>query len=172
MSDAIDLGADGLAAQARAWVERPIHAPGASYSREARVWVRQYRDECVIDTLNSRSDQWRLSDRQWRAGCLFRGKWLATRHANPTTAGYGERVAGRGTADMLGYSSDCRAALDALCEHMPEPEWMAVCAVAGEDERAKGRWHLLVRGLDRAADWWDVPGDYRRWVHIRRRPIT
>lgn len=164
-----DLGADGLAAQARKWVERPIAQPGPTHARTHILWVRMYRDECALDRLNSRTDQWRIPDRSWRAGMMFRGKWLLCRHASPVTAGYGERVQGRGQQDMQATRSDARAQLDAVARELTQLEWAAIAAVCGEDENAKGRWVYLDRGLAKLADWWNVPDDFSRWRMLKVR---
>lgn len=129
------------------------------------VWVRRYADETTIDRLNARSDQWRITDRLWRAGCIFRGKWLACRLPARVVASYGPPGGGGGAdrAAWLYHLLDAREAVEEARGACPASGWLAVCAVAGEDEPARGRWYDLRDGLDALADFWDIPADYSRW---------
>ena len=158
----VDLGADGPAAMARVSRETPIAEPGASSAKSHTVYVRRIRDESQLDAENSRLVN-ALTDRQWRAGCIFRGAWHAMRGAPRVVSQYNNLPRGGAGADMQVGRSDARALIDAALEQLKPAERLAVIGVAGLDEYAWGRRRALGRGLDALADWWDIPSDFRRW---------
>lgn len=119
----------------------------------------RYLDECRLDRLNYAGQ---ITDAQWRAGCLFRAKWLIAHHHGSFAIRYGERVQGGGG----GVESDRR--LDAADEAakalqgMPPLVSAAVQAVCGEDESAKGWMRQLIEGLDHLREHFGVPRDFCR----------
>lgn len=157
-----DYGADlGAAA-----LERPadiidVARIGGKGENKPTGTVKRYRDECVLDELNHRGQ---LTDRRWRAGILFRMKWLAAFRP----VGYGSRYEPRINSSGRSSSLPAEEMFDAEDEitkalaGIPIRAAMAVQAVAGEDESAKGRLAYLTSGLDHLILFYAVPDDFRR----------
>ena len=139
-----------------------------SASPPSPVYVRRYACECVIDWLNAPSRGY-ITDRQWRAGIMFRRKWSQATSKQRVTANYA-RVGGRGVNNSDDAFIAACAAEMAITDAMKAMGTMrgnVVISVAGHDEKVGRRMATLREGLDIVADLWDVPLDYNRYVKGR-----
>ena len=160
--DTDDFGSDlGTASKARPSAIVEVLAP----ERSKRDTVRRYLEECRLDGLQGRGE---IQDREWRAGILFRAKWLAAFKGGGYEANYRERVHNSAAAHRISEAQAERiSAQDRVreaLETLGEIESLAVSAVAGEDEEVRGfrRLHALRAGLVKLADFYGVAQDFRR----------
>jgi hypothetical protein len=136
-------------------------APGA----EAWGAARMYLEECTLDGLEAR----RLIDgAQWRAGMLFRDRWLAA-HPRESYAGrYKPREPGaHGNAEgQRAWQLDAESDVHAAMQGMREPAALALQSVAGEDEPAKGQLGDLREALTHLVGFYDVEPGFKRRVGV------
>lgn len=159
-----DYGTTGQAALKRERYLANTEGRALSTIRGEVILAVRYKDECKLDVLNSRGY---VTDRQWRAGWLFRREWLMG-HIQPAVCGAYREPTGRSSglhvsearAEARRASAASQGAVTAKC-------WDVVVSVCGLDENAGGKTRLLCEGLDDLAKHYDVPGDYCRPAHKR-----
>lgn len=127
----------------------------------AKPWSDTIRllDECVLDRLLHGGQ---IIAMEWRAGVLFRGRWIAAHAGASYGIRYGERVQGSGWASESDHKLWAEGEVKAALDGMPETAALAVQAVCGADEPAKGRLAHLRLGLDRLARHYGIPRDFDR----------
>lgn len=149
------------AATRRPSVEVRLDERGNLAHDRAKPWADTVRmqDECQLDRL-----LWggQISDAQWRAGVLFRSRWIAAHASASYGIRYGECVDGGGWASesdrRLWAQGEIRGALDGV----PTAPALAVQGVCGGDEPARGRLDPLRLGLDHLARHYGVPDAFKR----------
>ena len=156
-----DHGDDlGPAAIARA--SRIVRIAGETRSSVASgaVMVRRYRDECLLDGYNSRGY---LDDRQWRAGTLFRRRWMMATSQPRVTANY-LRTSGRscGPDDAIVAATAAEIAVSDAIKTLGMIRSAVVISVAGQDEQVGRLMADLKDALAMLADLWEVREDYSR----------
>ena len=153
--DNLDRGADGPAARARPRGEVRVAIRGASSARSHAIHVIAYRDQCELDRLARRLVR-PITRRQHAAGLKFRALWRYSAGEPRVIGSYGERLSRGPGADLQAGRSDARAQVDAALEAIDWGSRLAVVAVCGCDEPARGRITSLLAGLDTLAEWWGI----------------
>ncbi len=138
-------------------VSRGSVAPGM------KVLVKRMLAECELDSLLIKG--W-ISEPQWRAGMLFRVKWLACVRLPNITAQYGE-TSGRATQNPTDEVAARRATasqdVNEAIRVLGMIQSAAVIAICGMDEKPKGRLAVLRLGLEGLRVLYRVPADYERY---------
>lgn len=151
------------AAAVRPTVVRDISATGGKAGDIPYGTARCYLDECRLDKLANREE---ITGRQWRAGMLFRAKWLQAMPRGSYASRYTPRVQGGGGTPGPEPEKrlDAEDAIKQAMDGMHPDHSLAVQAVAGEDERAKGRLEALKGGLDWLAEFYGVDVGFKRFA--------
>lgn len=136
--------------------ERGNPAPDRS-----KPWADTTRmlDECHLDRLNHGGH---ITDGQWRAGVLFRARWLAAHASASLGIRYGERVQGGGWASESDHRLWAQGEIKGALEGVAPAMALAVQAVCGSDEPARGRMQALIGGLDHLVWHYGIPRDFER----------
>lgn len=151
----------GTASNGRTKVAVRLDERGNPAPANAAAWAdaSRYLDECQLDRLLLAGQ---VADREWRAGMLFRARWIAAHAGSSYGIRYAERVDGGGWASESDRRLTAQDEIRAALEDLPETAARAVQAVAGGDEKAAGRMNALRLGLDRLAAFYGVPAGFKR----------
>lgn len=162
----LDRGADGPAALAREARVVTIEGRAKGSAASERITVRRYRDECQVDSLNTRGQ---IGDRLWRAGMFFRGAWLTSVQMSRVCATYSAHSPGGHGDDLPVRRIEARRRVNEALAALPSgPEQAAVVGVCGMDEPCAGRLRALQAALETLARHYDIEADYCRG-YVRRR---
>ena len=156
-----DMERDAPALAARPSTVKAVSATGGRAGDIPYGTARCFLDECGLDKLCSKGQ---ISARQWRAGMLFRSRWLAATPRGSYASRYTPRVQGGGGSPGPEPERrlDAQQAVADAQEGMHPDHALAVQAVAGEDESAAGRLSALLGGLDHLADFYGVDPAFSR----------
>lgn len=155
-----DYGADlGPAARRRQSAIVKVGGEQRSSTRSDAVYARRFTCECYVDELHANR---KLTDRQWKAGMMFRGKWLVGARHTPVTGLYGERTDKGDATSATEYTHSARQQLTDAIRHLGMWASSVVIAICGEDEQRADDVPVLVLGLDALADFWKLDEQFRR----------
>jgi hypothetical protein len=165
LDQATDHGNDlGVAHHLRPSVIVDLEATSrGSVQTGARVLTKRMIVECEVDRLLVNGQ---LTDPQWKAGTLFRVKWMACVKLPKVCATYGCQpigsVGGSSADDVAARRASARQDVDEAIRALGLLRSNAVIAVCGMDESARGRVGVLRDGLDALREFYKVAADYDR----------
>ena len=160
--NAIDLGADGPAAIARAVRNATIAGRAVGSIRTEKTVVRRVVCECTLDTLHAQHHLQHgeatpaTADLRYKAGLRFRQLWLSSARRARVVADLTGSPARGSVQDGLAAGSDARSIVNAATKALGDQRITAVVSVCGEDESARGKLMWLCRGLDALVELWGL----------------